>query len=68
MYEKKEDIKVVFAYVKHIDMLSVENLQKTLPYYCKPQWRETGLQVTLQAGLMKPMQLLKNILTLNFKS
>ena len=47
MNEKKEDIKAVFNYVGHIDMLlSVGYLQKELPYYCKPQWCEAGLQFT----------------------
>jgi DNA mismatch repair ATPase MutS len=47
MEEKKTDIEAVFAYVGHIDMLlSVAHLQKSLPYYCKPQWTNGNLQTT----------------------
>ena len=47
MDEKRMDIEAVFNYVGHIDMLlSTAYLQKNLPYYCKPQWTEAGLQMT----------------------
>ena len=43
---KRTDIEAVFAYVGHIDMLlSVTHLQENLPYYCKPQWVDAGLQM-----------------------
>ena len=46
MEEKKTDIEAVFAYVGHLDMLlSVAHLQENLPYYCKPQWADAGLQM-----------------------
>ena len=47
MGAKRTDIEAVFAYVGHIDMLlSVAHLQENLPYCCKPQWTDTGLQMT----------------------
>ena len=46
MDAKRTDIEAIFAYVGHIDMLlSVAHLQKNLPYYCKPQWNDSGLQM-----------------------
>ena len=43
---KRTDIEAVFAYVGHLDMLlSVAHLQENLPYYCKPQWADAGLQM-----------------------
>jgi DNA mismatch repair ATPase MutS len=45
--EKKSDIENIFAYVGEIDLLqSLAQLQKELPYYCRPQWIEAGLQTT----------------------
>jgi DNA mismatch repair ATPase MutS len=45
--EKKADIEAIFAYVGNIDMLqALAALQKELPYYCKPQWTDAGLQTT----------------------
>ena len=47
MDAKRTDIEEVFAYVGHVDMLlSVAHLQENLPYYCKPQWVDVGLQMT----------------------
>ena len=47
MDAKRTDIEVVFAYVGRIDMLlSVAHLQENLPYYCKPQWTDAGLQMS----------------------
>jgi len=44
---KRADIEAVFAFVGCIDMsLSTANLQKNLPYYCKPQWTDVGLKMT----------------------
>ena len=44
---KRMDIEAVFNYVGHIDMLlSTSHLQKNIPYYCKPQWTDAGLQMT----------------------
>ena len=43
---KKKDIKAVFVFVGHVDMLlSVVRLQENLPYYCKPQWSDEGLRI-----------------------
>ena len=43
---KRTYIEAVFAYVGHIDMLlSVTHLQERLPWYCKPQWTDAGLQM-----------------------
>jgi len=45
--EKKVDIKAIFTYVGHIDMLqSVARMQEDFPWYCKPQWTGEGLQTT----------------------
>ena len=47
MDAKRTDIETVFAFVGQIDMmLSVAHLQETLPFYCKPQWTDAGLQMT----------------------
>ena len=47
MDAKKQDIEAVFAYAGCIDMLlSTARLQETVPYYCRPQWTDSGLQVT----------------------
>ena len=44
---KRKDIEAVFNYVGHIDiLLSTAYLQEDLPYYCKPQWTDAGLQMT----------------------
>ena len=45
MDAKRADIEAAFAFVGQIDMmLSVAHLQDTLPFYCKPQWTDSGLQ------------------------